>query len=167
MMTDQSEHLDEVTNPLDCVEDILAGQNWSFSRMNQDELMVDVSGKRGTYRMVLVWQEEYCAMQFSCHLDLIVPQDRHDLMALALARVNSGMWLGHFDLPADTGVPCFRHTSLFRGQGGSGADHMQDLMDIALNECERIYPTFAMLSDVCEMDENQLSLALSDTAGEA
>lgn len=166
-MSDQGEHIDDVTNPLDCVEDILAGQNWSFSRMNQDELMVDVSGKLGTYRMVMIWQEEFCAMQFTCHLDLIVPDDRRDLMALALARVNSGMWLGHFDLPQDTGVPCFRHTSLFRGQGGSGADHMQDLMDIALNECERIYPTFTMLSDIYGMDENQLSLALSDTAGEA
>jgi hypothetical protein len=167
-MTDQAELFDEITNPLDCVEDILAGQNWSFSRMNDAELMVDVSGKLGTYRMVLVWQEEYCAMQFTCHLDMIVPPDRRDLLAIALGRVNAAMWLGHFDIPDDTGVPCFRHTSLFRGQTGStGADHLQDLMDIALNECERVYPTFTLLSDVCDFDENQLNLALSDTAGEA
>lgn len=167
-MTDQSEFFDEISNPLDSVEDLLAAQNWSFSRMNPDELMVDVSGKLGIYRMVLVWNEDVCAMQFTCHIDLIVPEDRRDLMALALARVNTGMWLGHFDLPADTGVPCFRHTSLFRGQGGgTGVDHLQDLMDIALNECERHYPMFHLLAEVCDFDDGQLNLAFMDSVGEA
>ena len=159
---------DEITNPLDCVEDLLAGQNWSFSRNTPDELMVDVVGKRGTYRMMLVWHEEYCAMQFACYIDIAVPADRRDLMALALARINAGLWLGHFDIPEDTGVPCFRHTSLFRGQSGSsGADHLQDLMDIALNECERNYHTFTLLTDICDIDENQLNLAFVDVVGEA
>ena len=90
MLADQTELYEEISNPLDCVEDILAGQNWSFSRTNPDELMVDVSGRLGTYRMTLLWQEEYSAMQFFCHYDLVVTEDRRDLLALALARVNCG-----------------------------------------------------------------------------
>lgn len=168
MLADQTELYEEISNPLDCVEDILAGQNWSFSRTNPDELMVDVSGRLGTYRMTLLWQEEYSAMQFFCHYDLVVTEDRRDLLALALARVNSGLWLGHFDIAPDTGVPCFRHTSLFRGQtGSSGADHLQDLMDIALNECERFYPMFHALAEISDLDESQLDLAVADIAGEA
>lgn len=167
-MRDQDMMFEEISNPLDSVEDILAGQEWAFSRMNPDELMVDVSGKRGTYRMVFLWQEEYSAMQFTCHFDVITPADSRDMMALALARVNSGLWLGHFDIPADTGVPCFRHTSLFRGQTqSSGADHLQDLMDIALAECERFYPMFQMLTHEDGMDPTLLNLAVLDSAGEA
>jgi hypothetical protein len=167
-MSDQDMMFEEISNPLDSVEDILAGQEWAFSRMNPDELMVDVSGKLGTYRMVFLWQEEYSAMQFTCHYDVITPLDSRDMMALALARVNSGLWLGHFDIPADTGVPCFRHTSLFRGQTqSSGADHLQDLMDIALAECERFYPMFQMLTHEDGMDPALLNLAVLDSAGQA
>lgn len=167
-LSDQEMMFDEISNPLDSVEDILAGQQWSFSRMNPDELMVDVSGKLGTYRMVFLWQEEYSAMQFNCHFDLIAGEDRRDMTALALAQVNAGLWLGHFDVPADTGVPCFRHTSLFRGQTqSSGADHLQDLMDIALAECERYYPMFQLLTQEGGMDPATLNLAVLDSAGQA
>ena len=165
---DQEMMFDEISNPLDSVEDILAGQQWSFSRMNPDELMVDVTGKLGTYRMVFLWQEEYSAMQFNCHFDLMATEDRRDMTALALAQVNAGLWLGHFDVPADTGVPCFRHTSLFRGQTqSSGADHLQDLMDIALAECERYYPMFQLLTHQDGMDPAVLNLAVLDSAGQA
>lgn len=164
----EHEFMEEISNPLDSIEDILAGQNWSFSRMAPDELMVDISGKLGTYRMVFQWQEEYSAMEFTCHFDLIVPLERSYLTALALARINSGLWLGHFDLPTDTFVPCFRHTSLFRGQTqSSGADHVQDLMDIALGECERYYPMFSMMSTAEEIDEGLLDLAVSCPGGTA
>lgn len=159
---------DEISNPLDSVEDILAGQNWAFSRMNHDELMVDVTGRLGTYRMIFMWQEEFSALQFYCHYDIVVPGCRQDLLAIAMNKVNAGLWLGHFDIPEDTGVPTFRHTSLFRGQThSSGADHLQDLMEIALAECERYYPMFQIMSRDEDMDENQLSLALLDSAGEA
>ena len=31
---------EEVSNPLDGVEDLLASQNWTFNRMNRDELLL-------------------------------------------------------------------------------------------------------------------------------
>jgi len=167
-MSEQVDIFEDVSNPLDSVEDILAGQQWSFSRMTPDELMVDVSGKLGTYRMIFYWQEEYSALQFYCHYDMSIPPDRQDLVALALSRVNSTLWLGHFTLPNDTYVPCFRHTSLFRGQTqNSGADHLHDLMDIALNECERYFAMFRLMANEDGLDESLLHLALQDTAGEA
>lgn len=167
-MSDQDLMFEEISNPLDSVEDLLAGQEWAFSRMNQDELMVDVSGKLGTYRMVFLWQEEYSAMQFTCHYDMMLPSDTRDLLAIAMARVNANLWLGHFDIAPDNGVPRFRHTSLFRGQTqSSGADHLQDLMDIALSECERYYPMFQLLSNTETVSEENLDLAVVDTAGEA
>ena len=156
----------EPGNPLDSVEDILANQNWSFSRMAADELMVDITGHLGNYRMIFNWQEEACAMQFTCFIDKMIPAERTDLVALSLARINAMLWLGHFDLPTDTLMPCFRHTTLFRGQMSSGIDHLQELMDIALNECERFFPAFDTLARIEDITEDVLSLAISDVAGE-
>jgi hypothetical protein len=168
MMNDQANIFEDFGNPLDSIEDILAGQNWSFSRMNNDELMIDVAGRLGTYRMILLWQEEYSAMQFFCHYDMAIADDRRDIVSMALAPVNAALWLGHFDLPSETGVPRFRHTSLMRGQDqNTGADHLQDLMDIALNECERYYPMFQLLAETRGLDEGLLNLAAADSAGEA
>jgi hypothetical protein len=137
--------------------------------MAPDELMVDVSGRLGNYRMVFQWQEDFNAMQFTCHFDLVVPGINRGMAALAVLNANAELWLGHFDLPDDTSVPCLRHTSLFRGQThGSNADHVQDLMDIALAECERFYPMFQLLTnDYDVMDERQLTFATLDIAGEA
>ncbi|WP_435641472.1 YbjN domain-containing protein [Micavibrio aeruginosavorus] len=166
-MTDHIDFLDEISNPLDSVEDILSGQDWSFNRMNDDELTVTVAARHGTYRMVFVWQEQFSAMQFSCQYNLSIPTEHRGLMANALMDVNADVWLGHFDLPTN-GTPCFRHTSLFRGQTQtSGADFVGDLMEIAVAECERYYPLFQMMSDTGTMDHSLLKLAAQDTAGEA
>ena len=63
-MSEQEQMFEEISNPLDSVEDILAGQDWAFSRMNNDELMVDVSGKMGTYRMIFMWQDNSVRCSF-------------------------------------------------------------------------------------------------------
>lgn len=157
----------EIGNPLDSIEDILAGQNWAFSRMAPDELMVDVTGRMGNYRMIFNWQEDMCAMQFTCFIDKMIPSARADLVALSLARINTMLWLGHFELPADTLMPCFRHTTLFRGEISSGMSHLQELMDIALNECERFFPMFDILAEIEDLNESALNLAITDIAGEA
>lgn len=168
MMTQHDHMKQDVSNPLDSVEDILAGQRWSFNRANPDELTAEVTGKHGTYRMIFMWQEEFSALQFSCQYDLYVPRDRFDLLALALAQVNAELWLGHFDIPAATGIPTFRHTSLFRGQThSSGAEFLQDLMDIALAECESHYSMFQVLAQSEDVNQYEFDLAVMGSAGEA
>ena len=161
------EIFEDVSNPLDSVEDILISHDWIFNRPNPDELTVQVTGKGGSYRLTFIWQEEYSAMQFFCEYDLRIPTARQDLAGRALRRINERLWLGHFDV-ADTGAPCFRHTSLFRGwTHSSGAEHVEDLVDIALAECERHQNIFAMLSGALHLDNDVLTLMLADEAGEA
>ena len=66
----QIDVFDDVSNPLDSVEEILSANDWSFDRMSEDELTVHISGKMGEYKMLFVWQEDYSAMQFCCEFDL-------------------------------------------------------------------------------------------------
>lgn len=172
-MSSLSEELDvfnDVSNPLDCIEDIFSAQDWHFDRINEDELTVLVTGKYGAYKMTFLWEEAYSAMQFCCEYDLTIPESTLSRVAQTMTAVNSNLWLGHFDIREESKIPCFRHTSLLRGMnGGSGADLIEDLIDIALSECERYFPAFDMLSrdESAENDARTLSLALMDSAGEA
>ncbi len=164
---------DDVSNPLDSVEEIILNNDWTFDRQNEDELTVHVSGKHGHYKMAFVWQEDYSAMQFCCAPDLSVSPNKIDEAARVINKINAGLWLGHFDVRPQTSnnvngayIPCFRHTSLFRGMNEtSGITHMEDLIDIALSECERYYLTFDLLSKTEIQDNKDIALAMMDVAG--
>lgn len=160
---------EEVSNPLDCVEDVLSSQQWVFDRPTTDELVLRIGGEAGAYNITFLWQEEYSAMQFFCEYDFSVPEDRRKMACQALGRINESLWLGHFDVSEKTGIPCFRHTSLFRGMvHSSGADHVQDLVDIALAECMRHHNAFKMLAaaETCPTDD-MMDFVLKDSVGEA
>lgn len=167
-MNEQIDVFEDVSNPLDSVEEILCANDWAFDRMSEEELCVQISGKMGEYKMFFIWQENYSAMQFCCEYDLSIPKNVMDRAAKTASAINAGLWLGHFDIRPNTNTPAFRHTSLFRGMTyTSGADHLEDLVDIALSECERYYGAFNLLSKAQEPGNAALSLAIMDTAGES
>jgi hypothetical protein len=122
----------------------------------------------GEYKLFFHWQEEYSAMRFICQYDLDIKRAAMDEAAKTMTDINSKLWLGHFDFREGTEIPCFRHTTLFRGMTQtSGSEHMEDLVDIAISECERFFPVFDMLSRGASHDPAQLQLALMPAAGES
>ena len=159
---------EDVSNPLDSVEEILCANDWVFDRMTEDELTVQITGKMGEYKLFFHWQEEYSAMQFRCEYDIDVKSEAVETAARTMSSINASLWLGHFDFRPNTVTPCFRHTTLFRGQTQtSGAEHIEDLVDIALAECERFYPVFDILSRGLPEHGADMSLALMQVAGES
>ncbi len=159
---------EDVSNPLDNVEELLAAQNWHFDRLDEDEITVRIAGRHGSYTLRFLWQEEFCALRFSCDYDLFLPEENKDSILQSISSINSDMWIGHFDLKNNGQTPSFRHTSLFRGMVyASGADHMGDLIEIALFECERYYPLFHLLSQPKKPDTQNMNLAVMDTLGES
>lgn len=162
------DEFDDSAHPLDSVEDVLHANDWVFSRINNDELMVGVTGKHGQYRLFFIWQEEMQALQFCAQYNLHVASGNHAPAQEAIFSLNENLWMGHFDLPRDSGIPTYRHTCLFRGLSREGAmETIEDLVDISLAQCERHYPLFTMLSGANNIDGENLSLALMDPAGES
>lgn len=179
MLNDEQNQIDlynDVSNPLDGIEEIMLNNDWTFNRRNEDEMTVHVSGKLGSYKMAFVWQEDFSAMQFCCAPDMTLNPSKLDEATRIINRINTTLWLGHFDVRAQDAVngvagalvPCFRHTSLFRGMNEcSGVEHIEDLIDIALAECERYHLTFDLLSKTRTQDNNDLTLAMMDVAGQS
>ena len=124
---------DEISNPIDCVEDVLSSNNWVFNRMNEDELMVQVCGNFCEYRLFFIWQENMNAMQFCCQFEAPVSAKNRAAANAVLADVNENLWMGHFDLPRDSHVPSFRHTCLFHGiSGDAGSEQIEYLVRVCL-----------------------------------
>ncbi|MEM7651395.1 MAG: YbjN domain-containing protein [Pseudomonadota bacterium] len=167
-MDTQLETLEEDIHPLDNVEDVLASHNWTFNRMNDDEIIVEVTGKSGKYNLFFVWQEDMNALQFCAQLDLKIMDNNHTAAREALLSMNESLWMGHFDLPKETGKPSYRYTQLFRGGSRIAAtETIEDMVDISMAQCERHFPLFTLLASANDLNDQTLSLALMDTAGES
>ena len=166
-MSVQIDNYENISNPLDSVEEILSAHNWVFNRMNNDELMVQVTGKACEYRLFFIWQEDMSALQFCCQYNMSIDSAQMPAAGAALMKMNENLWMGHFDIPQDTKIPSFRYTCLMRGvTNASCNEYIHDLVDISMAQCERYFAAFHLLSTQAANDQN-LSLALMDTVGES
>lgn len=154
-------------NPIDLVEEIVSANDWAHDRASEEELMVEISGRWCNYRLYFVWQEELCAMHFSCGFDMKVPKGRRAAVYELLALANEKLWLGHFDLSSDDNSPAFRHAVLLRGVGAGSAEQVEDLVDIAVSECERFYPAFQLVLARGRRPAEAIDASMIDPVGEA
>jgi hypothetical protein len=153
-------------NPIDLVEEIVVANDWAHDRASEEELVVEITGRWCDYRLYFVWQEEISALHFSCGFDMKVPKGRRTAIYELLALANEKLWLGHFDLGEDNS-PAFRHAILLRGVLGASAEQVEDLVDIALSECERFYPAFQLVVWGGKRAGEAIAAAMIDPLGEA
>jgi hypothetical protein len=156
-----------ISNPIDLVEEIVVANDWSHDRASEEELLVEISGRWCDYRMYFLWQEELSALHFSCGFDMKVPKRRRTVLYELLALANERLWLGHFDLAAGETSPSFRYAVLLRGIGMASAEQVEDLVDIALSECERFYPAFQLVIWGGKPAEEAMATAMIEPIGEA
>jgi hypothetical protein len=161
------EYRDGSANPLDVLEQIVAANEWDFERANEAEMAVEAPGKWCNYGLFFAWSAEISAMHFSCAVDLKVPANRRDKLFELLALANEKLWIGHFGLDSDDGVPVFRHAVLLRGAPGASAESLEDLVDIAMTECERFFPAFQFVLWGGKSPTEALAAAMLDCVGEA
>ncbi|MBY0431300.1 MAG: YbjN domain-containing protein [Rhodospirillales bacterium] len=154
-------------NPLDVVEQFVTANDWPFDRRNEDEMAVEVPGRWCDYSLYFAWREDVGALHFTCAFDIKVPANKRQPIHDLLAMVNEKLWLGHFGLWQDEGVPMFRHSVLMRGMTGASVEMIEDMVDIALTECERFYPAFQFVIWGGKSATEAIAASLLDTVGEA
>jgi len=154
-------------NPIDIVEEIVLANEWPHDRASDEEMVVEISGRWCDYRLLFVWQEEISALHFSCSFDMKVPKLRRAAVYELLATINEKMWLGHFDVCSDSCLPMFRHACLLRGAMGASVEQVEDLVDMAITECERFYPAFQLVIWGGKTAEEAVTAAMIEPMGEA
>jgi hypothetical protein len=154
-------------NPLDVMEQIVAANEWAFDRRSDSEMAAEAPGKWCDYGLFFSWSHEISAMHFSCAFDMKVPAGRRDKLFELLSLANEKLWIGHFGLDSDDGVPVYRHAVLLRGAPGASAESLEDMVDIALTECERFFPAFQFVLWGGKSPAEALQAAMLECAGEA
>jgi hypothetical protein len=158
---------DRSTNPLDVMEQIVAANEWAFDRRNDSEMAAEAPGKWCDYGLYFSWSQEISAMHFTCAFDLKVPEKRRGALYELLALANERLWIGHFGMDSDDGMPVFRHSVLLRGTQGASAESLEDMIDIAITECERFFPAFQFVLWGGKSATEAMEAAMLECAGEA
>jgi hypothetical protein len=158
---------ERAANPLDVIEQIIGANEWAFERRSDGEMAAEAPGKWCDYGLFFSWSQEISAMHFSCAFDLKVPAGKRDKLFELLSLANEKLWIGHFGLESEEGVPVFRHSVLLRGAPGASAESLEDMVDIAMTECERFYPAFQFVLWGGKPPAEALQAAMLDCVGEA
>lgn len=162
-----TEEFSRASHPLDVAEDVLLGRDWPYDRPTDNELIAEVPSAACNYRLWFRWTEELDAMVVSIAFDGKVPKPSYAALYPLLAMVNEKLWLGHFDLCSEESFLLFRHTLPLKGVQAINEEQIEDLLDIAVNECDRFYPAFQSVVWGGKMPEEALSAAVFETLGEA
>ena len=153
------------SNPMDMIVEDIAAKEWVYDRRCDTELAVEAPGTWCDYGMFFAWSEELNALHFSCALDMRVQPRLMGHIYELLAKLNERLWMGHFAIWVEEGIPMFRHT--VRLPNGIEPDAVEELMDLAMSECERYYPAFQFVIWGGRTAADAIASSLLDTVGEA
>ena len=154
-------------NPIDVVEEVIYSKKWTFSRADDYELVAEIASKWCQYRFYFTWSEQIRAISLTVTFDLKFPhskmQDAQELLAL----INEKLWIGHFDITSKNGIPAYRHTVLSFPEDEVLHHQLENLVDIAIYECEKFYPAFQLVLFEDSDPGKALAISTFDTIGVA
>ena len=155
------------TNPIDVVEDVIHSKKWTFSRADDHELVAEIASKWCQYRLYFTWSEQIRAISFTVTFDLKFPEAKTNLAQELLALINEKLWIGHFDITSKNGIPAYRHTVLSVSEDQLLHHQLEDLVDIAIYECEKYYPAFELVLFEDASPISAIKVSTFDTIGMA
>ena len=154
-------------NPIDVVEEVIYSKKWTFSRADEYELVAEIASKWCQYRLYFTWSEQISAISLTVTFDIRFPhtklKDAHELLAL----INEKLWIGHFDITSKNGIPAYRHTVLSSPENEMLHHQLENLVDIAIYECEKFYPAFQLVLFDDSEPERAITISTFDTIGQA
>ena len=135
-------------NPIDLVESLFAKQSLDFERRNFNEIAVEIQGKWNNMLLFFSFEASMRCLHLSCLMDIPIAPDVRDQTAdrgkifELLALANEDLWLGHFSYWTEQAMPVFKHSVIVSDTEEIFQSKLTQMMDIAIKECERMYPVF-------------------------
>ena len=154
-------------NPIDVVEEVIYSKKWSFSRADDYELVAEIASKWCQYRFYFTWSEQIRAISLTVTFDLKFPHAKMKDAQELLALINEKLWIGHFDITSKNGIPAYRHTVLSFPEDEVLHHQLENLVDIAIYECEKFYPAFQLVLFEDSDPGKALAISTFDTIGVA
>lgn len=155
------------SNPLDIVEQLASGNDWSFEREGDDEITILIAGKWTDYQVSFTWMDQLEALHIACAFEMKVPERRRVEVQQLIASMNEQMWVGHFDLWPKDGMVMFRHALVLAGGLEPSGDQCKSVIATALESCERYFPAFQFVLWAGKSAREALDATMFETSGEA
>lgn len=157
-------------NPIDLVENIFSNKSFEFERRSLNEVVVEVQGKWNNMLLFFAWEENMHCLHMSCLMDIqSTIEDRSKIFEL-LALANEDLWVGHFSYWTEQNMPVFKHSILLNEEEeeeNSLFGKISQIIDIAIKECERMYPVFKVVLTKGMNPRQALYPMLMETVGQA
>ena len=163
-----AKNLPQTYNPIDAVENIFAANSFELERRNANEVAVEVQGKWNNMLLFFACEANMQCMHISCLMDIETKiEDRSKIFEL-LAMVNEELWVGHFSYWAEQNVPVFKHSVLLSDDSAETFEaKIAQVIEIAIKECERMYPIFKVVLNKGMDPKQALYPMLMETSGNA
>lgn len=156
----------DTNNPSDAVEALAIEREWSYERINENEISLIVTGSWAEYHLSFTWMSDVAVLHLACAFDLKVPQPRRAETRMLIALINERLWVGHFDLWVDEGIVMFRHAVLAPEMEVS-ARQCEVAFGSALDTCEQYFQAFQFVVWAGKTAQEALEAAMFTTDGTA
>ena len=157
---------DSIDHPINRIERLASRNAWIFERRSEAEAAVQIPGQWGSWCLYLVLARELDVLHLSCTFDMKIPDDAKERVLELLVLLNERCWIGHFTIWLDEGIPMFRHT-LLAPELTVTDNTVEDMIDIAVAECERVFPAFRFVLEEGMDARRAVDACLFDVAGAA
>ncbi len=162
-----AQNLAPTTNPIDMVESIFSSRSYELERRNVNEVVVEVQGKWSNMLLFFAWESSMKCLHMSCLMEIENKlEDRSKIFEL-LALVNENLWVGHFSYWSEQNMPVFKHSVFLNYEEEYFEHKISQMIDIAVNECERIYLVFKVVMTKGMEPKDALYPIIMETAGQA
>ena len=151
----------EKNNPIDVLENIFGRKLLSIERRSVNEIVVEVSGKWQDILLFFAWEERLKCLHMSCFINIENSVCDKSRIFELLALINENLWLGHFSYWTAHEVPIFKHSVIVNGMDFLFEEKLSQMIDIAIDECEKMYPVFQAVL-VQNMDPKQVLFAATN-----
>jgi hypothetical protein len=157
----------DTLNPLDRLEQIAHGHEWFFDRSAEDEVNLIVAANWGDLSVSIHWREDFESLHLACSYDVKVPGNRREEIGRLLTLINEQLYFGHFDIWRQDGSVLLRNNLILSGGARATDAQCEALIHIAIETCERYFPSLQFVIWAGKSAEEALQASLLDTVGEA
>ena len=156
----------QAEHPIDLIEGLATSHEWPFERGTEDDMNVCIAGTHCDYHLAISWRSDLGGLHVASVLDTRAPKAKRAEVHELLALINEQLWLGHFDVWSGDGAILFRNTMFVSGHGLSESQ-CEELINHAVETCERFFPAFQFLIWAGHSPREALQSSLFETRGDA
>jgi hypothetical protein len=154
-------------NPIDITETLAAKMDLNFSRIDDNEISIQLKSKSPEYILSVIFKSDYEIIYFSCDMNLHVRKEKYSAITDAIVKANERIWVGHFDLISIDNRIVYSLTIPFVSSFLADEGVMESIMQLITDECDRFYYYFSMIIESKESVDFHISSLFLEPAGEA